>query len=79
MTRNRFSGEGPTVSNHAVAESSGSQRATVTWNHASNMKALAIGNGLTVTDNCVVNVTTIVEQPGSNVTQARNTPTACGY
>jgi hypothetical protein len=78
VTRNRFTGEGPAVTNYAVAENSGSQRAIVTWNHVTNIKVVAIGSGLTITDNCVINVTTIVEAFGP-VTQARNTPTACGY
>jgi hypothetical protein len=78
VTHNRFTSSGPTV-DYAVAMNSDSQRAIVTWNHVSNLKAVAIGNGLTVTDNCVVNVSQIVAQPGTSVTQARNTPTACGY
>jgi Right handed beta helix region len=77
VTRNRITGSGPTF-DYAVAENSGSQRAIVIWNHVSNIKALAIGSGLTVTDNCVIDVTTIIEAFGP-VTQARNTPTACGY
>jgi parallel beta helix pectate lyase-like protein len=78
VTRNRFTSSGPTV-DYAVAMNSESQRAMVTWNHVSNIKAVAIGNGLTVTDNCVVNISLVVELPGNAVTQARNTPTACGY
>jgi hypothetical protein len=78
VTHNRFIGSNPTV-HYAVAMNSGSQRAIVTWNYVTTMKAVAIGNGLTVTDNCVVNVSTVVAQPGGDVTQARNTATACGY
>ena len=76
VTHNRFIGSNPTV-HHAVAENSGSQRAIVTWNYVTTMKAVAAGNGLTVTDNCVVNVSTVVVLAGDNVKQARNTPTAC--
>jgi hypothetical protein len=76
VTHNRFTGSGRTF-DYAVAENSGSQRAIVTWNHVSNIKAVAGGNGLTVTDNCVVNITMVVEQPGSTVTQARNTRAGC--
>jgi hypothetical protein len=78
VTRNRFTGSGPTF-DYAVAENSGSQRAIVTWNHVSNIKAVAIGSRLTITDNCVINIGTVVEQPGDDVTQLRNTQTACGY
>jgi hypothetical protein len=76
VTRNRFIGSSSSV-HYAVAENSDSQRVSVTWNHVSMMKAVAIGNGLTVTDNCVVNVSTVVAEPGSDVTQERNDATAC--
>lgn len=76
VTRNRFLGDNPTV-HHAVAENSGSLRAKVTWNYVSKMKAVAIGSGLTVTDNCVVHVTIVLEPGGQAVRQARNSPGAC--
>jgi parallel beta helix pectate lyase-like protein len=78
VTHNRFIGSNPTV-HYAVAENSGSQRAIVTWNYVTTMKAVAIGNGLTVTDNCIVNVPTVVAQAGNAVKLANNSGTACGY
>jgi parallel beta helix pectate lyase-like protein len=76
VTHNRFTGSGPTFDD-AVETNSDSLRAIVTWNHVSNVKAVAIGSGLTVTDNCIVNIGMVVEAFGP-VTEARNTPTACG-
>lgn len=79
VSNNTIFGDGPT-DGHAVSMNSGSQRTTVTFNTVSNVRTLIDfgGNYITVTDNCLTNVSRITEyeSAGTNVTLARNGPCA---